>query len=204
MKNSFLIKNKALITVLVFLALLLCFSAGAPQVQKNDLTWSLGLQNQKTMKLVSLNPPVQLITGDSFFVLVEPQKDCYLYLIAESVQNEEIIVYYAGSCKGGVEWRSPEIRLIPPEGTENFFVVVSLAEQAALAQRISAFNSDSGIIQRRALMNEVFRIRAEVSNLVETPEKPVLMGGALRGSEEENAREFSGVGTYVKTISIEH
>ena len=204
MKNIFIKKNKAIIFVLVFLAFLLCFSAGAPQVKKNTLTWSLGLRNEKTMKLVPFYAPVQSYTGESFRVLAKPETDCFLYIIAESIQNEEIIVFYDGFWKGGEDWISPEIQLSLPDGSENFFIVASLTEQTALAQRISAFNSNSGVTQRRALIDEVNNIKRQVSNLNEAAEKPVLMGGALRGSEEENATEFSGVGTYVKTISIEH
>ena len=54
-------------------------------------------------------------------------------------------------------------------------------------------------------MNEVFRIRSDVSRFREAPERPVQMGAAQRALDEsEHGLEFSGLETYVKTISLEH
>jgi len=103
------------------------------------------------------------------------------------------------------EWVSPVMKFTDPPGLESLFIVVSREEQKNLAQRISAIKNNSGSTQKRALMNEIFKVRSDVSKFKETPEKPVLMGGATRGDPDKSMGvEYSGLETYVKTISIEH
>ncbi|MCL2318678.1 MAG: hypothetical protein FWC45_01230 [Treponema sp.] len=116
-----------------------------------------------------------------------------------------MVILYSGSLKAGESWHSQVLELSPPKGSENFYVVVTRDEQKNLAARIAAFNASSASAQKRALMNEVYRVRRDVSQFKEAPEKPVLMGGAARGAPERSQGvAFSGLSAYVKTISIEH
>jgi len=95
--------------------------------------------------------------------------------------------------------------MAPPSGSESFYMIAALEEQKTLGERIAAYKANAGSMQKRALINEIFRLRGEVSQFKETPEKPVLMGGTSRGAPGKNQGVgFSGLGTYVKTISIEH
>ena len=173
--------------------------------QTGSFVWSLALQDVKTGDLVPFSTPVQSWTGEQFRILVNPNTACFAYVIYESPSGDEAAVIFSGPLKGNELWYSHVLELAPPRGSESFYVIACLEEQKALAQRISAFKANSSSMQRRALMNEVFRIRAEISQFREDPEKPMLMGGTLRGTPEKNqGLEFSGVDTYVKIINIEH
>jgi len=155
--------------------------------------------------MVPYGAPVQSWTGEQYRLVIRPDADCYCYVVYESPDGSEVAVLYADRLKGGEPWYSLVLELAAPRGSESLFVVVSREEQRTLAQRIATFKANSGNIQRRALMNEVFRIRSDASRFMEAPEKPVLMGGASRGNSDRNqGTEYSGAEVYVKSISIEH
>ena len=193
-------------TVLFFLAIsILPVFAGGSQQENRPLTWSLALQNVKTGDLLPFSAPVDSWDGEQFRLIIKADDDCFCYVVAESPDGEDVTVLYSGPLKNGETWYSPVIELTMPGGSESLFIVASREEQKNLAQRISALGGNSSSVQRRAVINEVFRLRSEVSQFREEPEKPVLMGGAARGSPDKSGGvEFTGLETYVKTISIEH
>jgi len=197
---------KALITVLMILLPLILFVAGGGgEVKKDTLTWTMGLQNEATRAYYPFSAPVKVNTGEVYFIVITPASDCYAYIVYESSDGDEIVTIFTGKLKKDETWQSIGLKISPPKGSETFYVVVSLEEQKNLATRISALNTNSGPMQRRALLNEIYNIRSDVSQFKETPEKPILMGGAQRGDPERSQGvEFSGLSSYVKTISIEH
>jgi len=200
--KTFFAKHKkvALLFILIF-----CFTAAVSAQQNRAVTWTLALQNFKTGDMVPFGAPVQSWIGEQFRLVIRPDADCFCYVIYESPTGDDVAVLYSGPLKRNEFWYSMVLELEPPAGSESFFIVTSRDEQRTLSQRITAFKSNSNTVQRRALMNEVFRIRTEASRLREAPEKPVLMGGASRGSSDRNQGvEYSGLDIYVKTISIEH
>ena len=191
--------KKYLVLFLVFVTV----SAFAQQTK--SVSWSLALQNVKTGDMVPFSAPVRSWNGEQFRLIVNPGAGCYCYVIYESPSGDDIAVLYSGAMKPGEQWFSPVMELTAPRGSESLFVVVSREEQKVLAQRISALSSATTATQRRALMNEIFRVRSEASKFKEEPEKPVLMGGASRGAPDKaQGVEYSGLDIYVKTISIEH
>ena len=204
MKNQFFLKRA--VVVLLPLAVIFFVAAGGSDTPSNKtFAWSMALQNIKTGELLPLSAPIKSSTGDKFRLLIKPSAGCYCYVIAEDSSGDDALVIQAGALKGGEDWLSPDLVLSPPKGSISLFVVTSSDEQTSLSQKISAYKANSGASQRRAMMNEVFRLRSEVSQFKETPEKPVLMGGAARGSAGmDKGVEYSGLETYVKTISLEH
>ena len=197
---------KKIFFILVPLAFVFFIAAGgAEKQQAKPFAWSMALHNTRTDESLPFSAPVKSRTGEKFRLIINPAAECYFYIIAESPNGEDAAIIQAGPLKGGEEWLSPVFELSPPKGSESFYVVASRTEKAELARSIAAFKSNPGSAQRRTMMNELFRLRSEVSQFKETPEKPVLMGGAARGSPgKSEGVQFSGLETYVKTISIEH
>ena len=173
--------------------------------EKNrSLDWSLALQNLKSGEMLPFYAPVKSSIGERYRLVIAPETDCFYYIIVEDASGD-MAVYSTGALKGGESWQSPTFQLTAPNGTETLFIITSLSEQKPLAKRISDFNKNPGVSQKRGMVYELDRLRSQVSKFKETPEKPVLMGGAARGKENENMGvAFSGLDTYVKTISIEH
>ena len=193
-------RNSTLLAVLLLFTVISATQLSAQQGK--SFKWTMTLQNEKT-GTVPFSAPVQSANGERFKILIKPDVKSFVYIIAEDPEGE-VTVLYTGAMKSNVMWSSDFLELTSPQGSESLYIVASLEEQKALAQRIDALEENAGTTQKRALINEVLRIRSETSKFKEAPEKPVLMGGATRGSEESEGIEFSGLRTYVKTISIEH
>ena len=193
----------------IALFLFFCFAAvQVPAQQDGAFNWSMALLNARTGESIPFSAPVTSQTGERFRLVIEAGAASFCYVIAESSDEDNVGVLYAGSLKSGEVWQSSILELSPPGGEVSLFIVVSGEEQRDLSQRITALHNNNGPAQKRALMNEVFRIRSNASRFREAPEKPVLMGGAARSAEnsgpDNNGIEFSGLATYVKAISIEH
>ena len=195
---------------ITILCLMVLFVAALPVFANGDrdtsgpFSWNMALINARTGEMVPFSAPVQSSTGERFQLVIEAESTCYLYVIAISADETEADILYAGLFGAGQIWYSQILELVPPQGSESLYVITSLTEQQTLAQRITAYNANSGATQRRALVNEIFRIRSDASRFREEPEKPVLMGGATRGEDKGTGVEYSGSEIYVKTISIEH
>ena len=208
-KNSLLggeiMKKYAFFMVVLLLPVFYLTAGGGSDQSDKPFSWSMGLQDSKTKNLVPFSAPVESSTGSSYLLYIKPDSDCFAYLIYEGSDGDVVAVLFDGTIKNGENWQSVPLTMAPPEGDNFFYMIVSRGEQKALAERISAFKANSGNAQRRALMNEVFQIRSEVSQFKETPEKPVLMGGAARGDPEKSQGvQYSGLAAYVKTVSIKN
>ncbi|MCL2139409.1 MAG: hypothetical protein FWH41_07755 [Treponema sp.] len=171
--------------------------------QKKPFKWSMAFQNVKTQEMMPVTKPVNAQTGEQFRLFICPAETIFCYVIAESSNGSDLSVIYADSLKSKDIWDF-EIQLSLPRGSESLWVIASRDKLPSLDQKIAAMEPDPGSSQRRALMNEIFSLRSQVSKFKETPEKPVLMGGASRGSAKFDGWEFSGLDTYVKEIAIFH
>ena len=187
------------------LVLLFCLVAVSVYGQRNrSFDWSLALQDVKSGEMVPFSTTVPAQTGEQYRLVVQPSARCFCYVVTESA-NGDVGVLYSGVLRQAESWYSPAMILQQPGGMESLFIIVSGQEQKTLAQRVAAYKKNSGSSQKRALMNEVFRVRSDTSAFRENPEKPVLMGGASRGEPDKNqGLEYSGQEIYLKTISIEH
>jgi len=206
--------SKAGFTLLV-LPLLLFVSAGSSNRTEASLNWSLGLLHVQSGDMLQFISPVQSSTGEKFRIVISPESTCFAYVVYESPHGDMIDVIYAGQIKKDETWYSSILEIILPGGLESFYIIVSLEEQKILTERISELKqgleqrTESSPLaessQKLAVMNEIFRLQAEVSQVKEEPPRPALMGGATRGTPGRNrGMEFSGLSIYVKTINIEH
>ena len=192
--------------ILFMLPLLFFISAGGSDRSNNakaSFNWSLGLLHVQSGKMIQFTDSVKSASGDKFRIVISPASACYAYVVYAN--GEDVDVIYEGPIKNDETWYSGILELIPPGGQESFYVVVSQAEQQILAQKISELQQTPEPAQKEALINEIFRLQGEVSQLKETSSKPSILGGAARGSPDKNRGvEYSGLATYVKTIRIEH
>ena len=194
-----------LLPLLLFIPAGNAFAAGSSDSSKTPLAWSLGLLHVQTGEMIQFAAPVKSASGDKFRIVISPAAACFAYVIYKSPNGEELDVIYEGPIKNDETWYSSILEPIPPGGPESFFVVVSQAEQKILEQKISEFKQTPEPAQKEALINEIFRLQGEVSQIKETAPRPSTLGGAARGAPGKNQGvEYSGLAAYVKIISIEH
>jgi hypothetical protein len=184
---------------------LLFTSAIAFAQGRNAFEWTLALVSRPGGAVLAVDKPVQMKTGDIFNFFLKSGADCYVYVAAQSSENE-VFVFYSGAVKKDEELSIGPFELTAPSGTETFFVIAGAAPQKKLEQAVESFEkSPNSSRAARSLLNEVFALRRAVSALDQNPEQPVFMAGAFRG--EGNAipgLKFSGAETYVRTFTIGH
>ncbi|MDR1238605.1 MAG: hypothetical protein LBK27_00665 [Treponema sp.] len=170
-----------------------------------DFNWFMALLNQKGGVSVSVEKPMPMETGDILNFYIKSEAGCYFYLAAQTSDNEVVIIH-AGPLKTGEELQAGPVQLTNPGGTETFFFVMTMVRQRKLERAINAYTKKPGSIRAgRAVLNEIFALRRELSRLDEKPEQPVYLGGAFRTVDSAvEGMMFSGAGIYVKTLNISH
>jgi len=166
---------------------------------QQNLTWSMALQ--KGSESVAFSRPVAMTNGDSFSLSIQANQACFAYLIYIDPQGQMDIILNQRLAANEI-WRDT-YELLQPSGRETIHVVMSLTEQPELQDAINSLNNNDARTARD-LNNAVAGTRRSASQFSENPEKPVGMGGAVRGNEITGGTEFSGAGIYVKTIVIDH
>jgi len=180
------------------------FAAGSSQHSKTPFNWSLGLLNVQSGEMLDFAAPVQSAAGDKFRIAISPKAACFAYVIYESPSSDNMEVIYAGPIKKGQTWYSKILELTPPGGLESFKIIVSLEEQKILGKKIAEL-IQSPETSTLAIKNEIQRLEGEAAQVNEGPSTPSFLGGIIRGTPGTNVGvEYSGLGTYVKTIRIEH
>jgi hypothetical protein len=183
-------------------AVLVFFCVLSPAAQDRNLSWSLALVDSKSQGL-SFSRPVPMQNGDVFSLTIAGGAACYVYVIVQDSEHN-VLTLHAGPARANEAVSIGPMQVTPPEGSETFYVVVSLNEQTRLQEAINAYAKSGNSRNSRNLINAVMEIRRFVSRLKESPEKPVYMGGAFRGETQTQGTGYSGVDTYVKTLIISH
>jgi hypothetical protein len=194
--------KRLLFLSLFVMGILLTLSAQTGQMPES-FEWSMSLVSQREDAELSTERPVKMQTGDRISFSVKSGADCFVYVIVQDAENAAAALYN-NPVKAGQPISLGPIRLAPPSGTETFFFIVSYRERPALRQAMTALrNNPASVRAGQNLLNEVYGLRREISQLRENPERPLAMGGSIRAPEEAGLL-FSGAGTYVKIIAIEH
>jgi len=167
---------------------------------QQNLTWSMALH--KGNESIPFSRPVAMTNGDSFDLTIQADQACYAYVVYIDTQGQMDIILNTRLAANKI-WRE-SYELVQPSGRETIIVVMSLTEQPELKNAINSFNNQNNTRTARDLNNAIAGTRRSASQFNENPEKPVGMGGAVRGSEITGGTEFSGAGIYVKTIVINH
>ncbi|MDR1507267.1 MAG: hypothetical protein LBI67_09230 [Treponema sp.] len=178
---------------------------GAWAADENGFSWSLGLVSTSQAIEGSLARPIRMNDGDIFKIVILSKAPCYCYVVVQDSEKNIIILYTGTLGEDDVLTLGP-IQVTPPPGLEYFYICMSAEPQPDLKNSIDAFGRNQKSSKAaQDVMDSVFGIRRSITALKENPERPVLMGGTFRGMDEKaNSVEYSGVGVYVKTITIRH
>lgn len=177
-------------------------------------------------RLIALQSEATLRAGDRLKLYFEPKNDQYLYLLHLSSQGELSVLYPAASRPARVARGAPVFipagddwfELDAHRGQEKFFLVAAAerldrleelcARHAALTVKADAAASSD------AILDEVKRLRQKNKPLSAPAEKPVRIGGSVRGETSSRppsvadipslAAEVTAPGFYTRTFTIEH
>jgi hypothetical protein len=198
-------KCAVLVGFIVLAALMPCTA----QTSREDFSWSLFLVNEREYTPISAEGLVRLQSEDRIRFTLTSGADCFVYVIAQDAEGA-VVVLHSDSLRRGETLTLGPLLITPPSGKETIFFAVSAGEQAPLGRALDTLQANPGSTRAgQELLNQVYGLRREISRLQENPERPLAMGGSVRGTEEDAGNAaggilFSGAHTYVKILILEH
>ncbi|AEF82458.1 hypothetical protein [Leadbettera azotonutricia] len=175
-----------------------------PSLFAQAFEWSLAAVDKKRSAALPVSRPVSMRNGDTVSFLISTAADCHVYIIAQDA-DRNVTVVYSGPLPAGQVLESDPVQIIAPAGTETFHLIVSREKDPALESRIEMFRKSGAFRDGRNVANAALDFRRSISALKEAPERPVQMGGAFRGFNQDlEGVAYSGAEKYFKSIVINH
>jgi hypothetical protein len=204
--------------------------AGAQGVEKNvGFRWAFGAMTGQAndRRLESVTQDRALKTGDQIKMLVEPQRQCFIYVIHHNSQDEVALLFpysleqferdYAVSGRYYIPRGSTWYELDRNPGTEAFHVLASEQRLTELERLVGELQKADGPRKgelSKLVLAEIRNQKKQHRDLAAPAERPVNIGGAVRGFEKSAAGGYPDVsvlaqdvtanGFYARTFTIDH
>jgi hypothetical protein len=226
----------------IFLTVLLgCFAVGfrvheqpAPDeltVQQNEsnigFEWAFGALVGKSKIMVPIMRDTVLKSGEEIKMMVKLTKDCYVYLVHQGSNNEIDLLFPYEIRQFHTDYTVDKNYYIPKgrnwnaldknAGKEIFFLIASTERLLDLEVKLgNYFSADESKRQPLAgdIVSEIRSMRKRYSTYATITEKPLTIGGNIRGTDKvEGARrpdvaaiaiQINAKNFYSKTITIDH
>lgn len=174
-----------------------------------------------------IGPDTVLKTGDHFKMLVELRKECYVYVVYHNAQDEVSVLFpyslqqfttdYAVSKKYYIPKGDAWFELDSHTGRETFYVLASVERLTDLEGLLNWYQTADSVKKpeiTKQILTQIRNIKTEHRDLAAPAERPVPIGGAIRGIERAQganrmsvdsvAEEISATDFYAKTYTLEH
>ena len=177
-------------------------------------------------KVVSVQNETTLRSGDRLKLFVEPKTELYFYLVHLSSQGDLTPLFPVDSKPARI---APGSQVFLPEGSqwfeldahpgpEKFFMLVSAERLERLEElcgrHLALKDKSEAQSSADAIQNEIKHLRQQYKQLSAPAEKPVRIGGSVRGQPPSGApvapdvtplaAEVTAPGFYSRTFSIDH
>jgi hypothetical protein len=226
--RSWLFK-KTLLPLAVMLIVSAVALAQAPTAKKDiDFLYAFGAYAgpQGKGKIISVQNETSLAAGDRLKVFFEPKSDQHFYLLHLSSQGELTSLYPAAGQAAKVD-KGTQV-FIPADmnwfeldahpGQEKFFFIAAadpLNRLEELCTRHAALKDKTELqLSADVILDEIRRLRQENKQLSAPAEKPLRIGGSVRGQQTSGAPAFADItplaaevkapGFYSRTFTIDH
>jgi len=204
----------------------------ATSIQDQDANigfqWAFGAMIGSDKKFVSITHDTTLKSGDEVKMMVQLSKDCFVYVMYYGANTKEVQMLFPNKLRqfqddyttgknyyipAGRSW----IELDQHPGKETFFLLASserlLDIEAKYGDYLSADASKKPELAE-ALVAEIRTVRKHYATFATLAEKPISIGGNIRGTEKveekrrhdvsEIATEITAKNFYSKTFTIDH
>jgi len=187
------------------IAAVLIFVFSAICLQAQDLSWNIMFLKGRGRESVSISQIIRMETGEVFQIAITPDSNAFCYVMAYD-SGRNIYTLHNAPLTAGNEILINQLQLTPPSGTETIYVIMSLERLTRLESLIQAHQANPNSRQHTdSLRREIVSLQNTASRLGEPISSFIPGGGTARGSSTiEHVNRFSGVGLYVRTITIRH
>jgi len=203
--------------------------AGEKEDKNVCFRWAFGaiVGPKNNLKFVSITRDMTLKTGDQFKMLLELQKKCFVYVIYNSTQGEVYMLFpyhlqqFTTNYSTAKKYYMPQgdmwFELDENIGRETFYLLASVQRLIELEALFGKYIS-AGTVRKQELKNQILteirKIKRKHRKFTTIPERPVPIGGSVRGiTKEEKAHlpdiatiavEISANNFYSRTFTIDH
>jgi hypothetical protein len=213
-------------------ALLLLSSASfAGEEEKENLSfrWAFGavMGSGNDRRFEPITHDTTLSSGDQLKMLVELQKECFVYVIHRNPEDRVALLFPYSIKEGEADYQTATRYYIPRGdawfeldrnvGRETFYLLASDKKLCTLEELISQYETAESAhkpAMAKLIFGEIHNLRKQHRQLASSAERPVIIGGRIRGIEKQLgetlpdiatiADEISGVDFYARTFTIEH
>ena len=192
-----------------------------------DFDWAFGVYSEKDKKLISVDRDTALKSGDDLKMLINISKECFVYVIHYGPKDEVELLFPYNLQQFKTDYKINKNYYIPEgkswstldqqEGKEVFFIVASNKRIPELEDKLSAYMSAPAgkkTALAKEVVSEVRGVRKRFANYTTVAEKPVTIGGSIRGTGKAGdekrpdiatiAKRVTAQNLYTKTITIDH
>jgi hypothetical protein len=190
--------------------------------------WSFGALIGKNKTLVSISHDTTLKSGEEIKMMVKLTKECYVYIVHFGSKGEVKLLFPYSTSQFQKDYVEDKNYYVLPgrdwsildknTGKEVFFLLASTERLIDLEAKINTYLSVADSAKKQTLasdiVTEIRSVRKHYSIFSTIAEKPVTIGGNIRGMEEvkESLRpdvaniaiHVSANNFYSKTITIDH
>jgi hypothetical protein len=191
--------------------------------------WGFGAMSgsAKDPELASITRDTTLKSGDQVKMIVKLTKECFVYLIHEESDGEITLRFpydleqFSTDYKIGKNYYIPKGRpwfqLDDKVGKESFYLLASPTRLTDLENLLKKYRSSSASAKTalaKDIVSEIRNVRKRFKTFATTAERPISIGGNVRGTQSPGAgrrpdvatitTEISANNFYGKTITVDH
>lgn len=200
----------------------------ATQDEENiKFRWAFGAIAGKDRKFISVNKDTQLATGDELKMLVELKKKCFVYVIHRSPKGTIDLLFPYTLKQFSTDYVVNKNYYIPigrnwfkldkTTGTESFHLLASvdrLGELEDLLGQYAKADEQKKVELAELIISEIKNVRKRYKTFTTLAERPISIGGNIRGADKVEearrpdvaiiAKEISANNFYGRTFTIDH
>ena len=227
------LSNYSALLLAIFLFLLFSTRGDVIAEQKGEdavsFRWAFGaMVGQKgDRRLVAITRDTVLKTGDRLKLLLQLKNRCFVYLFYRTVEDDIFLLFPYTLQQFDTDYKTDKKYYIPKGGTwfeldrnvglETFYLLASakrLHPLEALYKEYCSVSDEKKEDLTRQLLNEIRKIKRKHRKLASPAERPIAIGGNVRGMAKDEqsafpdidpiASEVSTSNFYGKTFTIDH
>jgi hypothetical protein len=214
----------------IFAALFLfCSIAGAQQKPNVNLEWAFAVLSTSTTgeSLIAINRDTTLHSGDQIKMMVRLTSDCFVYVIHEGSSGEISLKFpydlkqFTTDYKVARNYYIPKgrewFKLDKNTGRETIYVLASaqrLLDLEAILGKYKDADASKKSAVAKDVVAEIRSVRKYYKTFTTVAERPISIGGNVRGLEKAQTEAYpdvakiatgiSAVNFYSKTVTIDH
>lgn len=215
--------------MIVFTALFLCCFGFAQDKPNVSFEWSFATLSQadKDWNLVPITRDTALQTGDQLKMMVRLKRECFVYVLHEGPEGEISLRFpyglkqFTSDYKVGVNYYIPKgrawFKLDSTVGRETIYLLASAERLLDLEALVAKYNDAQASKKpeiSKSIVAEIRNVRRYYKTFTTIAERPISIGGNVRGMTKEASSSFPDVARiateitaknfYGKTVTIDH